>query len=251
MESLLRHRRRDPEPDQPQQHGRHDRAPAHDRPEAHHDGEGRRGRVDHHVEGPRTTVPAAPTAPPATAPPTTDPPATAPPTAPPTRPAADPAGRRPPAAVVDPQRAPVAEPAPALLARTVLLEVMARYGLEPHRTLGQNFVVDQNTIRKIVRLAGVGDGDRVVEIGPGLGSLTLGLLEAGATVTAVEIDTRLIEPLTEITGGRATMTTPSPSTGRRSSATTTTWWSPTCPTTSRPRWCCACSTRFPGCGGSW
>lgn len=99
----------------------------------------------------------------------------------------------------------MAEPAPALLTRTVLLEVMARYGLEPHRTLGQNFVVDQNTIRKIVRLAGVGDGDRVVEIGPGLGSLTLGLLEAGAAVTAVEIDTRLIEPLTEITGGRATI----------------------------------------------
>lgn len=82
---------------------------------------------------------------------------------------------------------------------------MARYGLEPHRTLGQNFVVDQNTIRRIVRLAGVRPGDRVVEIGPGLGSLTLGLLEAGASVTAVEIDTRLVEPLTEITGGRATV----------------------------------------------
>lgn len=97
----------------------------------------------------------------------------------------------------------MADPVPALLTRTTLLEVMARYGLEPHRTLGQNFVVDQNTIRKIVRLAGVGRGDAVVEIGPGLGSLTLGLLEAGAEVTAVEIDTRLVEPLTEITGGRA------------------------------------------------
>lgn len=97
----------------------------------------------------------------------------------------------------------MADPIPALLTRTSLLEVMARYGLEPHRTLGQNFVVDQNTIRKIVRSAGVESGDAVVEIGPGLGSLTLGLLEAGAEVTAVEIDRRLIEPLTEITGGRA------------------------------------------------
>ena len=92
---------------------------------------------------------------------------------------------------------------PSLLTRTTLLEVMARYGLEPHRTLGQNFVVDQNTIRKIVRLAGIAAGDAVIEIGPGLGSLTLGLLEAGADVTAVEIDERLIAPLTEITGGRA------------------------------------------------
>ena len=82
---------------------------------------------------------------------------------------------------------------------------MARYGLEPHRTLGQNFVVDQNTIRKIVRLAGVGAGDSVIEIGPGLGSLTLGLLEAGACVTAVEIDERLLAPLAEITAGAATV----------------------------------------------
>ncbi|MFN8052331.1 MAG: 16S rRNA (adenine(1518)-N(6)/adenine(1519)-N(6))-dimethyltransferase RsmA [Acidimicrobiales bacterium] len=94
-------------------------------------------------------------------------------------------------------------PTPSLLTRTTLLELMERFGLEPHRTLGQNFVVDQNTIRKIVRLAGVGPGDKVIEIGPGLGSLTLGLLEAGADVTAVEIDQRLIAPLTEVTGGRA------------------------------------------------
>jgi len=101
----------------------------------------------------------------------------------------------------------VADASPPLLTRTTLLELMARHGLEPHRTLGQNFVVDQNTIRKIVRLAGVVRGDRVIEIGPGLGSLTLGLLDAGADVTAVEIDTRLIGPLTEVTGGRATIVT--------------------------------------------
>ena len=101
----------------------------------------------------------------------------------------------------------MADASPPLLTRTTLLELMARHGLEPHRTLGQNFVVDQNTIRKIVRLAGVVRGDRVIEIGPGLGSLTLGLLDAGADVTAVEIDTRLIGPLTEVTGGRATIVT--------------------------------------------
>ena len=55
----------------------------------------------------------------------------------------------------------------------------------------------------IVALAGVGPGDRVVEIGPGLGSLTLGLLEAGAEVTAVEIDERVLPALEEVTGGRA------------------------------------------------
>lgn len=91
----------------------------------------------------------------------------------------------------------------ALIGRNELLDVMARHGLEPHRTLGQNFVVDPNTIRRIVRRAGVGPGDAVVEIGPGLGSLTLGLLDAGADVTAVEIDDRLLPALDEVTGGRA------------------------------------------------
>lgn len=92
-----------------------------------------------------------------------------------------------------------------MLTRTSVLELMQRHGLEPHRTLGQNFVVDPNTIRKIVRTAGIGAGDRVIEIGPGLGSLTLGLLETGAEVTAIEIDDRLLAPLAEVTGGRATV----------------------------------------------
>src|SRR6185312_12291732 len=52
-----------------------------------------------------------------------------------------------------------------------------------------------NTVRKIVRTAGVAEGDDVLEVGPGLGSLTLGLLEAGARVTAVELDGRLAELL--------------------------------------------------------
>jgi 16S rRNA (adenine1518-N6/adenine1519-N6)-dimethyltransferase len=63
--------------------------------------------------------------------------------------------------------------------------------LQPTKRLGQNFVVDANTVRRIVRTAGIEPGDDVLEVGPGLGSLTLGLLDARARVTAVEIDTRL------------------------------------------------------------
>jgi 16S rRNA (adenine1518-N6/adenine1519-N6)-dimethyltransferase len=69
--------------------------------------------------------------------------------------------------------------------------------LQPTKRLGQNFVVDANTVRRIVRTAGVERGDEVLEVGPGLGSLTLGLLEAGARVTAVEIDRRLAARLPE------------------------------------------------------
>lgn len=67
--------------------------------------------------------------------------------------------------------------------------------LQPTKKLGQNFVVDGNTVRKIVRAGKVEAGDHVVEVGPGLGSLTLGLLEVGARVTAIEIDKRLAEQL--------------------------------------------------------
>ncbi|HEU4849440.1 MAG TPA: 16S rRNA (adenine(1518)-N(6)/adenine(1519)-N(6))-dimethyltransferase RsmA [Terrimesophilobacter sp.] len=64
-------------------------------------------------------------------------------------------------------------------------------GLQPTKKLGQNFVVDANTVRRIVAASGVTDADTVVEVGPGLGSLTLGLLATGASVVAVEIDPRL------------------------------------------------------------
>jgi len=64
----------------------------------------------------------------------------------------------------------------------------AHLGIRPTKSLGQNFVVDGGTVRRIVRAADVVPGQRVVEIGPGLGSLTLGLLHAGAEVVAVEID---------------------------------------------------------------
>ena len=65
----------------------------------------------------------------------------------------------------------------------------------PTKKLGQNFVIDANTVRRIVRVANVQPGDVVLEVGPGLGSLTLGLLEAGASVVAVEIDGRLAAQL--------------------------------------------------------
>lgn len=72
------------------------------------------------------------------------------------------------------------------------------YGLAPSRARGQNFVVDPNTVRRIARLAEVGPGDRVVEIGAGLGSLSLALAETGASVTAIEIDTRLLPALRSV-----------------------------------------------------
>lgn len=75
-----------------------------------------------------------------------------------------------------------------LLGPAEIRQLAERAGIRPTKTLGQNFVLDGGTVRKIVRQAAVRPGERVVEIGPGLGSLTLGLLEAGADVLAVEID---------------------------------------------------------------
>ncbi len=82
-----------------------------------------------------------------------------------------------------------------LLGPIEVRELAERLGVSPTKKLGQNFVIDPNTVRKIVRLAGVEAGDRAVEVGPGLGSLTLGILETGADVMAVEIDHRLAAEL--------------------------------------------------------
>lgn len=76
----------------------------------------------------------------------------------------------------------------ALLGPAQIRDLAGRLGVRPTKTLGQNFVHDAGTVRKIVRAAGLTPGQRVVEVGPGLGSLTLGLLEAGMSVVAVEID---------------------------------------------------------------
>ena len=76
-------------------------------------------------------------------------------------------------------------------------ELLARLGHEPKRFLGQNFLVDGNIVRKSLELGGVAAGDTVVEIGPGLGTLTSALLAAGAEVWAVEKDRNLHAHLTE------------------------------------------------------
>ncbi|HET9945710.1 MAG TPA: rRNA adenine N-6-methyltransferase family protein, partial [Actinomycetes bacterium] len=75
-----------------------------------------------------------------------------------------------------------------LLGPAEVREIAARLGARPTKTLGQNFVIDPNTVRRIVRTAGVRADDVVLEVGPGLGSLTLGLLPEVASVVAVEID---------------------------------------------------------------
>ncbi|WP_423463112.1 16S rRNA (adenine(1518)-N(6)/adenine(1519)-N(6))-dimethyltransferase RsmA [Promicromonospora sp. MS192] len=76
----------------------------------------------------------------------------------------------------------------ALLGPAEIRDLAGRLGVRPTKTLGQNFLHDGGTVRKIVRTAELRPGERVVEVGPGLGSLTLGLVEAGASVVAVEID---------------------------------------------------------------
>lgn len=82
-----------------------------------------------------------------------------------------------------------------LLTSSDIRELCAQLNIRPTKTLGQNFVNDPGTVRKIVRNAGVQAGEQVLEIGPGLGSLTLVLLEAGAQVSAVEIDPPLAQAL--------------------------------------------------------
>ena len=78
-----------------------------------------------------------------------------------------------------------------LLGAAEIRELAEELGIKPAKSLGQNFVIDANVCRKIVRTAGVTSSDVALEIGPGLGSLTLALLEEAKSVIAVEIDERL------------------------------------------------------------
>jgi 16S rRNA (adenine1518-N6/adenine1519-N6)-dimethyltransferase len=84
-----------------------------------------------------------------------------------------------------------------LLGPAEVRELAERYGVRPTKRRGQNFVIDPNTVRRIVKLADVRTDDVVLEVGPGLGSLTLGLLDAADAVTAVEIDPVLAGALPE------------------------------------------------------
>jgi 16S rRNA (adenine1518-N6/adenine1519-N6)-dimethyltransferase len=84
-----------------------------------------------------------------------------------------------------------------LLGAAEIREIAERIGLRPTKKLGQNFVVDANTCRKIVKSADVGPTDIALEIGPGLGSLTLAMLESASEVIAIEIDERLAAELSE------------------------------------------------------
>lgn len=87
-----------------------------------------------------------------------------------------------------------------LLTPADIRRLLAAHELAPRRSRGQNFVVDPNTVRKLVRNAGVGPADLVCEIGAGLGSLTLGLRAAGAQVVAVEVDPGLVRALGAVVG---------------------------------------------------
>jgi 16S rRNA (adenine1518-N6/adenine1519-N6)-dimethyltransferase len=78
------------------------------------------------------------------------------------------------------------------------LELLRRYGLRPDKSLGQNFLIDEAALQKVVAAAAIRPGDSVLEIGPGLGGLTRWLAIQAHRVVAVELDPDLITPLTEI-----------------------------------------------------
>jgi 16S rRNA (adenine1518-N6/adenine1519-N6)-dimethyltransferase len=98
---------------------------------------------------------------------------------------------------------PLSEPAVALLGPAEVRTLAEQVGLTPSKQRGQNFVVDPNTVRRIVRAAGLSPDDVVLEVGPGLGSLTLALLPSVRAVVAVEVDARLAAALPRTVGERA------------------------------------------------
>ena len=90
--------------------------------------------------------------------------------------------------------------------RPAIRELLDSRSLAPRRDLGQNFVADPNTVRRIAALARVGPGDRVIEIGAGLGSLTLALADTGASITAIEVDRGIVPILREVVADRPNVT---------------------------------------------
>ncbi|WP_439033021.1 16S rRNA (adenine(1518)-N(6)/adenine(1519)-N(6))-dimethyltransferase RsmA [Gordonia terrae] len=98
-------------------------------------------------------------------------------------------------ALIDETNPVTPDAAPRLLGPAQIRELAAEVGVRPTKTLGQNFVHDANTVRRIVAASGVGPDDTVLEVGPGLGSLTLALLGTAGKVVAVEIDPVLAQRL--------------------------------------------------------
>jgi len=88
-----------------------------------------------------------------------------------------------------------------LLTRRALQELATRYGIRPRKSFGQHFLADPNLARAIARESGAGPGDRILEVGAGLGSLTVALAETGAEVLAIEVDRALLPALNEVTTG--------------------------------------------------
>jgi len=86
--------------------------------------------------------------------------------------------------------------------RPAIRELLESNDLAPRRDLGQNFVADPNTVRRIAELAKVGPADHVVEIGAGLGSLTLALADTGAAITAIEVDRGIVPLLRDVMADR-------------------------------------------------
>jgi ribosomal RNA small subunit methyltransferase A len=95
------------------------------------------------------------------------------------------------------------EEAPRLLGPADIRQIAGRLGLRPSKRLGQNFVIDAGTVRRITALAGLGPDDVVLEVGPGFGSLTLPLLAAAGRVIAVEVDPALAAELPRTVAARA------------------------------------------------
>ncbi|HWR07594.1 16S rRNA (adenine(1518)-N(6)/adenine(1519)-N(6))-dimethyltransferase RsmA [Sporomusa sp.] len=90
---------------------------------------------------------------------------------------------------------------PRIAQKDVTLHILKTFGIHMSKRLGQNFLIDSNVVDGIVSAAKVAEGDVVLEIGPGIGTLTQGLAEAGAAVTAVELDRRLLDVLAKTLDG--------------------------------------------------
>jgi 16S rRNA (adenine1518-N6/adenine1519-N6)-dimethyltransferase len=108
-----------------------------------------------------------------------------------------------PAETADGRQPARAGPAARLLGPAEVREIAARLGVRPSKRLGQNFVIDPGTVRRLVGLAGITPDDVVLEVGPGFGSLTLGLLTAARRVVAVELDAALAAELPRTVADRA------------------------------------------------